>query len=378
MSTSSKSDSESVFDVEELLQFGTRYKEPRKEKDMLRESQSQSFDLIKRLELHVKSLSEARNEDKKHIQKLERELMNCSQEIDYLEDQLNARNEEVHSLSEHIHSLELKLVGMENLQDEAAQLEDELKNSDSEHLLLFEELQRKEEEIQKSALCIEKLEESISASVLESQCEIESLKLDIVALERTSIEAKKIQKKSIQEKARMNSLIQELEVRIQDAEEIIQCLEKENKELKKKLLTSEMNARVFCQKIEEWMEKEDRTELNTHSCVSELERNHTISKEMGKVFGAFLSKLAPDADLEEKIKNMEELREEKLKAKEEAEDLAQEMAELRYQMTNLLEEECKRRAYIEQASLQRIAELEAQIQKEQRECSAVGRHLREA
>ncbi|XP_031258952.1 MAR-binding filament-like protein 1 isoform X2 [Pistacia vera] len=393
MSTSSKSDSESVFDVEELLQFGTRCKELRKEKDMLRESQSQSFDLIKRLELHVKSLSEARNEDKKHIQKLERELMNCSQEIDYLEDQLNARNEEVHSLSEHIHSLELKLVGMENLQDEAAQLEDELKNSDSQHLLLFEELQRKEEEIQKSALCIEKLEESISASVLESQCEIESLKLDIVALERTCIEAKKIQKKSIQEKARMNSLIQELEVRIQDAEEIIQCLEKENKELKKKLLTSEMNARVFCQKIEEWMEKEDRTELNTHSCVSELERNHTISKEMGKVFGAFLSKLAPDADLEEKIKNMslqiceyellvkqlkEELREEKLKAKEEAEDLAQEMAELRYQMTNLLEEECKRRAYIEQASLQRIAELEAQIQKEQRECSAVGRHLREA
>lgn len=50
-----------------------------------------------------------------------------------------------------------------------------------------------------------------------------------------------------------------------------------------------------------------------------------------------------------------------MKAKEEADDLAQEMAELRYQMTSLLEEECKRRACIEHASLQRIAELEAQV-----------------
>lgn len=83
------------------------------------------------------------------------------------------------------------------------------------------------------------------------------------------------------------------------------------------------------------------------------------------------------------------------------------MAELRYQMTNMLEEECKRRAYIEQASLQRIAELEAQvillqyhsacywrrafslyfgvwsclpdqIRKEQGELLAVGKHLHEA
>lgn len=52
---------------------------------------------------------------------------------------------------------------------------------------------------------------------------------------------------------------------------------------------------------------------------------------------------------------------EKFKAKEESDDLAQEMAELRYQMTGLLEEERKRRACVEQASLQRIAELEAQV-----------------
>lgn len=57
----------------------------------------------------------------------------------------------------------------------------------------------------------------------------------------------------------------------------------------------------------------------------------------------------------------EELREERSKAKEEAEDLAQEMAELRYQLTVMLDEERKRRASIEQISLQRIAELEAQV-----------------
>lgn len=57
----------------------------------------------------------------------------------------------------------------------------------------------------------------------------------------------------------------------------------------------------------------------------------------------------------------EELREERMKSKEEAEDLAQEMAELRYQLTLMLEDECKRRANIEHISLQRISELEAQV-----------------
>lgn len=57
----------------------------------------------------------------------------------------------------------------------------------------------------------------------------------------------------------------------------------------------------------------------------------------------------------------DELKEEKLKAKEEAEDLTQEMAELRYNMTCLLEEEYKRRACIEHAALQRISNLETQV-----------------
>ena len=57
----------------------------------------------------------------------------------------------------------------------------------------------------------------------------------------------------------------------------------------------------------------------------------------------------------------EELREVKLKAKEEAEDLTQEMAELRYQFTDMLELESRRRALVEEASIRRVQDLEAQV-----------------
>jgi chromosome segregation ATPase len=392
MSYHAKSDSESSFDIEELLQIGTRCRELRKEKDMLKDSQSQSFELIRRLELHVKSLSEARTKDKKHIEKLEKELLNCSQEIDYLQDQLNARNTEVNCLEEHIHSLELKLTDMENLQEKFDRLREELKRSDSERLFLMQELESMEVELQKSNLSIEKLEESISSMALESQCEIESMRLDIMALEQGCLEAKKIQEETVQEKARMDGLIEELEVQFQNAKKIMECLDKENKELKEKLDTSETNARVFCQKIEEWLENKDILHQHSQTSLSEPENNISISEGIstcGEVMGPLLSKLAmvgsPDADSTTKMVKMsqqiqeyeilvkqlkEELREEKLRAKEEAEDLAQEMAEFRYQITGLLEEECRRRASIEQASLQRIAELEAQVQKEKRKSFA--------
>ncbi|KAI5058029.1 hypothetical protein GOP47_0026199 [Adiantum capillus-veneris] len=60
-----------------------------------------------------------------------------------------------------------------------------------------------------------------------------------------------------------------------------------------------------------------------------------------------------------RLKN--ELQEEKEKAKEEAEDLTQEMAELRYQLMQRVDEERELRARTEEASLRRIAELEAQL-----------------
>ncbi|EOY21998.1 Myosin heavy chain-related, putative isoform 4 [Theobroma cacao] len=379
MSSSSKSEGDNSINVEELLEIETRCRELRKEKEMLKESQSQGFELIRSLEVHVKSLSEARVQDKKHIKKLEGELKNCSQEIDYLQDQLSARNEEVNFLTEHVHDLEIKLADKGNLQEKVDRLIGELNSSNSDRLSLMQEIENKEEELQQSALCIEKLEESVSSMALESQCEIESMKLDITALEQMCLEANKTE----EEKSRMNILIEELEVQLQNALKIIEGLDDENKELRGKLITSEKNAKIFCQKIKEWLKSKDRSQLNMHSVLGEQESMMTISKDISgckELFSALLSEVAllleSDADSKEQYESMshqineyellvkqlkDELREQKLKAKEEAEDLAQEMAELRYRMMGLLEEECKRRACIEQASLQRIAELEAQV-----------------
>lgn len=52
---------------------------------------------------------------------------------------------------------------------------------------------------------------------------------------------------------------------------------------------------------------------------------------------------------------------EKDKAKEEAEDLTQEMAELRYQLMDMIEQERDLRAQTEQASVLRVVELESQV-----------------
>ncbi|XP_031403283.1 trichohyalin-like isoform X3 [Punica granatum] len=352
----------------------------RKEKDMLRESQSQSFGLIRKLEDHVRSLSEAHAEDKKYIQKLERELSNCSQEIDYLQDQLNSRNEEVHSLEERVRILELKLIDMDNLEEKVDILREELRRSDMERELLVQELETTEAELQSSSLSVEKLEESISSVALESHCEIESMKLDLMALEQNYFEAKKVQEETLQENERLNSLIDGLEVRIEDAQGIIDNLEKENKEPRETIDLFEPNARVLCQRIGECIEELQNDDRESKIDIQLLMSKVGLSKEMGEIFGHLIAKLstlhAPDPVLKEKMEKMSlemqeyeelvkqlkgELRDEKFKAKEEAEDLAQEMAELRYEMTCLLEEERKRRASIEQASLQRITELEAQI-----------------
>lgn len=75
------SESDNSFDAGELLEIGTRFRELGKERDMLRESQSQNFELIKKLEHHVNSLSDSRAKDEKYTRQLEKELMNSSQEI---------------------------------------------------------------------------------------------------------------------------------------------------------------------------------------------------------------------------------------------------------------------------------------------------------
>ncbi|KAK6773702.1 hypothetical protein RDI58_028940 [Solanum bulbocastanum] len=375
MSTSS---GEHSFDVKELLEIRARCKELRKEKDTLRGSQGQSVELIRKIEQHVQTLSEAREGDKYHTQKLKSELENCSQEIDYLQDQLNLRNEEMDSLSKCVCSLQLKLANLENMEEEVTRLREELETSNAERLYLLQQLENKELEIEGSALCIERLEESVASVGLEHQFEIESMKLDLIAMEQNYFKAMKSQDETAQDSAMMNELIHDLQLQIYDAEKVIESLEKENVNLREQLQTSELNARTFSEHVELF-----RGLIPNNDGSSSSKEDDSASSCCGDILGPLLIKLASlglsDVDLTDKMKKMagqmknyeslvkqlkEELRMEKLKAKEESEDLAQEMAELRYQMTGLLEEERNRRACVEQLSLQRIAELEAQVEKE--------------
>ncbi|KAL1215087.1 hypothetical protein V5N11_007665 [Cardamine amara subsp. amara] len=375
--SSSRSDVENSLDVEELLQIGTRCKELRKEKEMLRESQSQSVELVRRLELNANSLSESRLEDERRIQMLEKELLNCYQEIDYLRDQVNLNGEEVNYLSERVLDLQVKVTESERLEEEVKYLREELCTSKSEQILLLQELESTETELHLSMFSVEKLEESISSLTLESQCEIESMKLDIVALEQALFDSKKFQGETIQENDKLRDIVKELRMKSQETQENAKCLEKQNKELRERCVASERNIEEFCKSFGERLESESEANVNAECFFGELGHMLPLPDETRECFHEIIKKLVvyQDAKLRDKMEEdlvkqlKDELKEEKLKAKEEAEDLTQEMAELRYKMTCLLDEECKRRTCIEQAALQRIVYLEAQIKREKNNSS---------
>ena len=104
------------------------------------------------------------------------------------------------------------------------------------------------------------------------------MKIDITALEQMWLEAKKTEEENFQEKSKMNVLIEVLEVQLQNAQEIIEALDNENKELRGKLIKSEKNAEIFCQKLKEWLKSKGRLQLNMHSVLDEPESMITISK----------------------------------------------------------------------------------------------------
>lgn len=145
------------------------------------------------------------------------------------------------------------------MEEKAAKLREELESCEAGRLLLMQKLESKEVELQKSNLCIEKLEESVSSMTLDSQCEIEGMKLDLTALEQSYFEAKKFQEEKFEEIASMTDLIRDMEVELQDAHRTIKLLERGNDELRVKFDKSEMNARVFRQRIEEWLENRNKT-----------------------------------------------------------------------------------------------------------------------
>ncbi|KAL8465199.1 hypothetical protein ACS0TY_034629 [Phlomoides rotata] len=375
--------SDPSLDADYLLEIRERFKELTKEKDLLRDSKSQGFELIRRLEYHVKTLSESRAEDKKRITDLERELSNCIQEIDFLQDQLSMRNMSLNCPGEQVCSCRSKLADIENLAEEVEMLREQINQSESERSLLVQEIEDKVDEIRYSASRIVDLEESISSMSLEYQCEIESMNLDSINLEQNLSKTKRLLEERTKENSRMNGLIQDLELRNQDAYKVIESLEKENKDLKEKLRRSDMSTKAFVMGVEEQLH-ELLGETDGKSS-SKLEKDtSTYGNALGPLFSKLAILKAPDADLRNKMEMSrqideyelltrrlkEELREERMKSKEEAEDLAQEMAELRYQLTVMLEDECKRRANIEHISLQRISELEAQIAKERKKSSS--------
>jgi len=203
---------------------------------------------------------------------------------DYLQDQLSARNAEVNYLEEHIHNLELKLEGMEDLQEEVFRLREELKRSESKQFSLIQELDTKEKELEKSALSIEKLEESFSSITLESQFEVESMKLDMMVLEQSLFEAKKIQDETLDENNRMSRSIEELQVALQDAQKIIITLNEEIRELEEKLDTANQNSRISSQKDEYWLENKDRSQLETQSSLNVRGNNSTMQEDIRYLF----------------------------------------------------------------------------------------------
>lgn len=144
-------------------------------------------------------------------------------------------------LSERVLDLEVKVTESGNLEEEVNFLREELCTSKSEQLLLLQELESTETELQLSLFSVEKLEESISSLTLESQCEIESMKLDIVALEQALLDAKKVQGESIQERDKIRETVKELRLKSGEAEGNVKCLEKQNKELRERCVASERN-----------------------------------------------------------------------------------------------------------------------------------------
>ncbi|XP_042017239.1 myosin-10-like isoform X2 [Salvia splendens] len=384
MSSGFSGGSDGSFDADDLSEIRERFKELTKEKEMLRDSKSQGFDLLRRLEFHVKTLSESHEGDKKRIVDLERELSNCIQEIDYLQDQLGLRNSSLNYPGEQACSCGFKLADMESLEEEVGRLKEQTKMSEFERSLLMQEMEDKDEEIRCSASRIENLEESISSMALEYQCEIESIKLDASTLEHNLFETKKLLEEKTQENSTLNGLIEDLETRYQDTYQVIERLWKENNDMTEKLQISDLSVRAFVKDVEEhlhgWL-----PEVEGQPSSKLMKYTSTYGNALGPLFYKLAILRASDEDLRNKIADMprqiddqeclarnlkEQLRDERVKAKEEAEDLAQEMAELRYHLTLKLDEECKRRASIEHLSVQRISELEAQIAEEQKKSTS--------
>ena len=191
---------------------------------------------------------------------------------DYLQDQLNIRNVEANIMGEHIHGLELKLTELEKFPERVRVMDNDLMRSDSQCWLLMEEVQCKEEELQKAASQIEKLE----SATLDMQCEIESLKLDLTTIEQRLFDAESFSQHTAEYKVRIEKQLKEHELQLQEARKTIDHLEVENKQLKKEYLPG----RAPKQSSSTGVEQLDKTV--EHDGHANYERGHEILEKMGK------------------------------------------------------------------------------------------------
>jgi chromosome segregation ATPase len=136
-------------------------------------------------------------------------------------------------MGEHIHSLELKLTELEKFPERMRVMDNELVHSDSQCWLLMEEIRLKEEELQKAAAQIDKLE----SAALDSQCEIESLKLDLTTLDQRLCDAESFAQHAAEHNSRIDKQLEEPELYLHEARKTIDQLVLENTQLKELLHT---------------------------------------------------------------------------------------------------------------------------------------------
>jgi hypothetical protein len=83
----------------------------------------------------------------------------------------------------------------------------------------------------------------------------------------------------------MSRLIDKLQDALQDAQKTIISLNEENKVIKEKLDTANMNTRLFSQKVEDWLKNMDRLQIKDQSSVSE---QRSIGEDTRYIFRSFV------------------------------------------------------------------------------------------
>lgn len=149
-------------------------------------------------------------------------------------------------MAEQVQSLELKLAGAEKLNDKLKIVSNELVQADSQCLRLMRELKNTKEELIKSDLQRENLE----AVILDLQCEIESLKLEITALEQRYVEAERLGQQLAEEKAGMDECFETLQIQLKEKQNMISYLEDENTVLRERMVFFHENANQSSNDVE--------------------------------------------------------------------------------------------------------------------------------